>query len=65
MDMATVTLSAALATGAADPEALIVGLRARRVVGAVRDGHLRLSVHLYNHEDDIDRVTRAITALPR
>jgi len=40
-------------------------LRDRGIVASVRDAHLRLSVHCYNHEDDIERVARALVELRR
>jgi selenocysteine lyase/cysteine desulfurase len=36
-------------------------LQSRGVAAAVRDGSIRLSVHFYNDEDDIDRAVRALT----
>jgi cysteine desulfurase / selenocysteine lyase len=49
--------------GDADPAALLAGLRGHGVVAVARDGNLRLAVHLYNDESDIERVTRALVAL--
>ena len=47
----------------ADPVTLLAGLKRRGVAGSARDGHLRLAVHFYNHEDDIDRLVQALDAL--
>jgi selenocysteine lyase/cysteine desulfurase len=46
--------------GAADPNALLGALRQRGVVAAARDGNLRLSVHFYNDEDDIEKLVTAL-----
>jgi len=43
-------------------ERLLAALAEHRVVGSVRGGNLRLSVHFYNHEDDIEHL---LDALPR
>jgi selenocysteine lyase/cysteine desulfurase len=43
-----------------DPVRLIAQLAAGGVLGSVRDGNLRLAIHLYNDEDDIDRVTSVL-----
>jgi cysteine desulfurase / selenocysteine lyase len=45
-----------------EPQPLLGRLRERQVVGSARDGNLRLAVHLYNHEDDIDRLCTALRA---
>ena len=44
----------------ADPGSLLTELRQRGVICSARDGNLRLAVHFYNHEDDIDRVAQAL-----
>jgi selenocysteine lyase/cysteine desulfurase len=49
--------------GGADPVHLLTGLKERGVVGAARDGNLRLSLHFYNHEDDIEQATCALSEL--
>ena len=46
-----------------DPAVVLAALRERSVVAAARDGHLRLSVHFYCHEDDIERLVRALARL--
>jgi cysteine desulfurase / selenocysteine lyase len=45
------------------PAPLLAELKQRGVVCAARDGHLRLAVHFYNHEDDIEQVARALSEL--
>jgi selenocysteine lyase/cysteine desulfurase len=34
------------------------------VICSARDGNLRLAVHFYNHEDDIERLVTALTSMP-
>jgi selenocysteine lyase/cysteine desulfurase len=51
--------------GAAEPAPLLAALRERGIVGSARDGNLRLAIHLYNHEDDIERRTTVLGALSR
>jgi selenocysteine lyase/cysteine desulfurase len=46
--------------GSRDPVPLVRELARRGVVCAARDGNLRLTVHFYNHEDDIDQVVGAL-----
>ncbi|MET0915983.1 MAG: aminotransferase class V-fold PLP-dependent enzyme [Jiangellaceae bacterium] len=46
--------------GDLEPSDVIAHLAQQRVVAATRDGALRLSVHLYNHEEDIDRLVAAL-----
>ena len=45
-----------------DPEALVQALRAERIVTSSRDASLRVSLHLYNVKEDVDRVLEALAA---
>jgi selenocysteine lyase/cysteine desulfurase len=38
-------------------------LKRRGIVCSARDGNLRLAIHFYNHEDDIRRVTNAVSEI--
>jgi selenocysteine lyase/cysteine desulfurase len=49
--------------GEREPTQLLAELKRQGIVGSARDGNLRLAVHFYNHEDDIDRVARALSEL--
>jgi cysteine desulfurase/selenocysteine lyase len=51
--------------GDLDPVRIVEALSSAGVVASVRDGALRLSVHLYNHEDDISRLVTQLAALGR
>jgi cysteine desulfurase / selenocysteine lyase len=44
----------------AEPGPLLARLQQSGIVCVVRDGNLRMSVRFYNHEDDIDRLTRGL-----
>ncbi|MFC4949649.1 aminotransferase class V-fold PLP-dependent enzyme [Pseudonocardia sp. GCM10023141] len=46
--------------GRHEPAALLGELAERGIVAAARDGNLRLAVHVYNHEDDIERLRTAL-----
>jgi selenocysteine lyase/cysteine desulfurase len=43
-----------------DPEALVQALREERIVTSSRDPNLRISLHLYNVEEDVDRILEAL-----
>ena len=45
-----------------DPNALVDALAAERIVTSTRDSNLRISLHLYNVEDDVDRILEALAA---
>jgi selenocysteine lyase/cysteine desulfurase len=45
-----------------DPNALVAALAAERIVTSTRDSNLRISLHLYNVEDDVDRILAALAA---
>ncbi len=53
----------AVPLGAVDGPRLVEQLRQRGVATTTRDGNLRLSVHVYNHEDDIARLVGALREL--
>jgi cysteine desulfurase / selenocysteine lyase len=41
---------------------LLSALSEQQVICSARDGNLRLAVHFYNHEDDIDRLVTTLTS---
>jgi cysteine desulfurase / selenocysteine lyase len=41
---------------------LRAALSAQGVICSARDGNLRLAVHFYNHEDDIEQLVTALTS---
>jgi selenocysteine lyase/cysteine desulfurase len=43
-----------------DPEALVQALREERIVTSSRDPNLRISLHLYNVEEDVERILEAL-----
>jgi selenocysteine lyase/cysteine desulfurase len=43
-----------------DPDALVAALAADHIVTSSRDRNLRISLHLYNIEDDVDRLLEAL-----
>ena len=51
--------------GDLEPARLVRALADDGVIRSARDGALRLSVHLYNHEDDIERLVTALASQPR
>ena len=51
--------------GDLEPARVVDGLAQERVIASARDGALRLSVHLYNHEDDIGRLVAALGSTAR
>jgi cysteine desulfurase/selenocysteine lyase len=46
--------------GDREPARLLGALSERGVICSARDGHLRLAIHFYNHEDDIERLVTAL-----
>jgi selenocysteine lyase/cysteine desulfurase len=46
-----------------EPAAVVSALAERGIICSARDGNLRFAVHLYNHEDDIERLTAALREL--
>ena len=49
--------------GERDPSALIGRLAEQGVACSQRAGNLRLAVHFYNHEDDIERLSTALSSI--
>ncbi len=45
-----------------DPNALVAALAGERIVTSTRDSNLRISLHLYNVEEDVDRILAALAA---
>jgi selenocysteine lyase/cysteine desulfurase len=48
--------------GDLEPSRMVEALSHKGVIGSARDGALRLSVHLYNDDDDIGRLLAALEA---
>jgi selenocysteine lyase/cysteine desulfurase len=46
--------------GDSDAAGLLAHMKQRGVVCSARDGNLRLAVHFYNHEDDVERVASVL-----
>ena len=44
-----------------DPNALVAALAEERIVTSTRDLNLRVSLHLYNMEEDVDRILAALS----
>jgi selenocysteine lyase/cysteine desulfurase len=51
-----------VALSSTDPDALVGALGGERVVTSSRDANVRVSLHLYNDEGDVDRVLEALLA---
>jgi selenocysteine lyase/cysteine desulfurase len=45
-----------------DPNALVAALAEQRIVTSTRDSNLRVSLHLYNIEEDVDRILEVLAA---
>jgi selenocysteine lyase/cysteine desulfurase len=43
----------------------VSALRGQGIICSARDGNLRLSVHFYNHEDDIARLVATLASTDR
>ncbi|HET7743162.1 MAG TPA: aminotransferase class V-fold PLP-dependent enzyme [Gaiellaceae bacterium] len=43
-----------------DPNALVAALERERIVTSTRDANVRISLHLYNVENDVDRILAAL-----
>jgi selenocysteine lyase/cysteine desulfurase len=51
--------------GNAGPSRLLRRLSGQGIICSARDGNLRLSVHFYNHEDDIERLATTLASSGR
>jgi selenocysteine lyase/cysteine desulfurase len=47
---------------ATDPNTLVAALASEHIVTSTRDSNLRISLHLYNVEEDVDRILAALSA---
>jgi selenocysteine lyase/cysteine desulfurase len=45
-----------------DPNELVEALARERIVTSTRDSNLRISLHLYNVDEDVDRILAALSA---
>jgi selenocysteine lyase/cysteine desulfurase len=51
--------------GNAEPSRLLRSLSEQGIICSARDGNLRISVHFYNHEDDIERLVTTLACSGR
>ena len=49
--------------GDTEPAALLAELNEARIACSARDGNLRLAIHFYNHEDDINQLAGALISV--
>jgi selenocysteine lyase/cysteine desulfurase len=49
--------------GDAEPAELLTTVKQQGIICSARDGNLRLAIHFYNHEEDIDQIASALTQL--
>jgi selenocysteine lyase/cysteine desulfurase len=48
--------------GDSEPSRLLSALSEQGIICSARDGNLRLAIHFYNHEDDIERLVTTLTS---
>jgi cysteine desulfurase / selenocysteine lyase len=48
--------------GDLEPSRVLSALSAQGIICSARDGNLRLAIHFYNHEDDIERLVTTLTS---
>ena len=51
--------------GDSGPSQLLSALSEQRIICSARDGNLRLAIHFYNHEDDIEQLVTTIASANR
>ena len=51
--------------GESGPSQLLSALSEQRIICSARDGNLRLAIHFYNHEDDIEQLVTTIASANR
>jgi cysteine desulfurase / selenocysteine lyase len=44
-----------------DPDGVVAALRKERIHTASRGGHVRVSFHVYNNAEDVERLAQALT----
>ena len=51
--------------GDSEPSKVLGALSEQGIICSARDGNLRLAIHFYNHEDDIERLVTTLTSASR